>query len=267
MVEHRMHHALRVVSAHKRGSSWPVVVETAAGRFLTKLRGAAQGTAPLVAEVVVAELADALGLRVPRRVLVRLDEDVECADRDAELAHLLAASRGVNLGFRFLEDAREIRADEVEAADDDLACRVLWLDALVLNPDRRPRNPNVLIAEGQAWLVDHGASLPFQYRWAAVTEDAPRRETYPIDRHLFGRRARRLTAWDEPLAARLDRETLDAAVSRVPDVFLRPLLPREDDDRALERRRQAYVAYLWKRLKAPRPFVPAAPLRAGRSES
>ena len=62
--------ARRIVSSHKRGSSWPVVAETEEGHFLVKLRGAAQGTAPLAAEVIVAELADALGLAVPRRALL-----------------------------------------------------------------------------------------------------------------------------------------------------------------------------------------------------
>src|SRR3954454_2704448 len=122
--------ARHISSSRKRGSSWPVVVDADEGRFLVKLRGAAQGTAALVAEVVVAELADALALGVPRRALVALDEDVTCDDRDGELAGLLAASRGLNLGFRFLEGAREIRPEEVEKAPDALACPVLWLDAL-----------------------------------------------------------------------------------------------------------------------------------------
>ena len=35
---------------------------------------------------------------------------------------------------------------------DDLAGPVLWLDALVLNPDRTPRNSNILAAE-EAFVV------------------------------------------------------------------------------------------------------------------
>src|SRR6185436_10580728 len=147
---------LRVASSHRRGSSRPIVVETAEGPFLTKLRGAAQGTAPLVAEIVVAHLADALGLNVPRRALLVLDHDLECADRESELTRLLSASRGVNLGFRLLEDARAIRSDDVERASDALACAVLWLDALVMNRDRTSRNPNMLVSARRVWLVDHG---------------------------------------------------------------------------------------------------------------
>mgnify|MGYP003694533379 CR=1 FL=1 len=65
------------------------------------------------------------------------------------------------------------------------AVPVLWLDALVMNPDRTPDNPNVLVAEGRSWLIDHGAALPFQYSWGTVTEDSPRTAAYALDRHLF----------------------------------------------------------------------------------
>jgi len=243
---------LRVASSHRRGSSRPIVVETAEGPFLTKLRGAAQGTAPLVAEIVVAQLADALGLNVPRRALVALDDDLECADRDSELTRLLAASRGLNLGFRLLEDARAIRSDDLERASDALACAVLWLDALVMNRDRTSRNPNMLVSARRVWLVDHGAALPFQYDWRRVTEDSPR-AGYPLAGHLFGSRAERLREWDARLASRLSRAVVEAAVAEVPDSFLEPLLSRGV---SLERRRRAYQAFLWKRLKPPRPFLP-----------
>ena len=44
-----------------------VVADTAAGPFVVKLRGAAHGTAALVAEIIVAEIAEAIELRVPSR--------------------------------------------------------------------------------------------------------------------------------------------------------------------------------------------------------
>jgi hypothetical protein len=47
------------------------------------------------------------------------------------------------------------------------------------------------------------------------------------------------------LASRLTRETIAAAVADVPDDYL---------GENAERRRAAYVAFLWKRLKAPRRF-------------
>jgi hypothetical protein len=251
--------ALRVISGHRRGSSRPVVVETEAGPFLVKLRGAAHGTAALVAEIVVAELAEALGLRVAPRTGIVLDPGVPSDDPDQELREdLLDASHGLNLGFPYLDGAREVTAEQVAATSDEAAVPVLWLDALVMNPDRTPENPNILVWNGEPCLIDHGAALPFQYRWSAVNEDMPRRRDYPIERHLFGARAARLAEWDERLAARLPREVIERAVAQVPDDFLRPLLARGTGADKLARRRAAYLAFLWKRLKPPRPFLPGA---------
>ena len=77
--------ALRAVEGGRRGSSRPIVVETEAGACLVKLRGAAQGTGPLVAEIIVAEIAESLGLSVPKRYLVELGADIDVPERDAEL--------------------------------------------------------------------------------------------------------------------------------------------------------------------------------------
>jgi hypothetical protein len=49
----------------------------------------------------------------------------------------------------------------------------------------------------------------------------------------------------------LTREALTDVVARVPDSFLTGR-PREW---SMARARAAYVAFLWKRLRAPRPFV------------
>jgi hypothetical protein len=240
----------RVLARVRSGSSSPVVVETPGGRFITKLRGAAQGPSALVAEVVVAELGERLGLPVPERVVIELGAEPETDDRNDELADLLAASMGENLGLRWLEQASVLGAHDAQRVDDEFAVRVLWLDALVMNPDRTPHNPNVLLANGQPWLIDHGAALTFQYDWARVSEDSPRA---PVDheQHLFGARSRLLASFDDALARTLSREVLVEALARVPDSFLAGR-PREWSP---ARARAAYVAFLWKRLRAPRPFV------------
>lgn len=68
--------ARRVLRADRGGSSWPVPIDTEAGVFYTKLRGAAQAPATFVAEIIVGRLADALGLSVPARVLVDVPSDL-----------------------------------------------------------------------------------------------------------------------------------------------------------------------------------------------
>jgi hypothetical protein len=243
----RTHRAVRVVASGREGSSWPLVLETDGGRFHTKLRGAGHGTSALVAEVIAAELAEVLGLRVPPRALIVIDEAIESEDRDQELTELITFSRGLNLGFAMLEGAKErIGHDE--------ASRIVWLDWLVLNPDRTRRNPNILMWKNAPWLIDHGATLAFHYNWPTLTEDSPR-SAYDFESHVLCARATRLAEWDPVLVETLDRETIREAVERVPEDFLRALLPATAGAEEVRRRREAYVAFVWKRLKPPRPFA------------
>jgi hypothetical protein len=248
--------ALHILSADRRGSSLPVLATTSEGPYFVKLRGAAQGTAALVAEALVAAIAERLDLPVPRQRLVSIAAEIPSDDKNAELADLLRASIGENLGFQYLEGARPLRTDEVAEIDADFASRVVWLDWLVLNPDRSRKNPNILVHGGKHWLIDHGAALPFHHDWASVTEDSANRAPFAVP-HALESRASRLAEWDGPLTAALTREVLEEIVSAVPASFLRPLLPRSAPTVTLERRRAAYAAFLWKRLRGPRHFLVA----------
>jgi len=242
-------HARHVLRRIRQGaSSSPVVVETSGGRFVLKLRGAGHGTLALVAELVVGALADRLGLPVPERAIVELEPDFQSDDRNDELADLLARSVGLNVGFRLLEGARTPRPEELARLDDDFAARVLFLDGLTQNPDRTQANPNILFWNARPWLIDHGAALPFQYYWPSVTEATPR-EPERYLHHVFAERTHLLPRFDETLAQRLPREALTAALALVPDALL-----TDTSAEPPARARAAYEAFLWKRLKAPRPF-------------
>jgi hypothetical protein len=260
--------ALRLVSGRRRGSSRPIIVDTEAGLRFVKLRGAAQGTGPLVAEIIVGALADAIGLSVPARSLVYLPPAIEVdegtGEWDDELEDLLDASVGLNLGFGYLGEVRELTPDELQSISADDRAAILWLDRFTLNLDRTARNPNLVWSNGRVWLIDHGAALGFQYDWSIVTEETPRAVRPEVEPHLFGDSVAPgdLTTWDEILAARITREVLEAAVAEVPDSFLTPLLPAqdgEDEAELLNQRRAAYVAFLWKRLAAPRTFLEKGP--------
>jgi hypothetical protein len=208
---------------------------------------------------MVAVLADTLGLRVPRQVLVLVDDHVSCEDPDPELVALVRASAGMNLGFEVLDGARDLRAYDLGRIRTDEASAVLWLDGLVMNPDRTARNPNLMLRGDELWLIDHGAALAFHHDWARVTEDTPRRAAGWPAGHALASRAVAVEEWDPILAAALGRDALRAAVRAVPDAFLLPLLASGPEPAALVRRREAYVAFLWKRLKAPRRFAARSP--------
>ena len=147
-----------------------------------------------------------------------------------------------------LPEARNFVPIDAVQVDEALASTIVWLDGLVQNPDRTHKNPNLLWSQHQLWLIDHGACLGFQHDWPRVTEDSPRKRGSHLA-HVLGSRASLLEQLDASLAARLTRATLQSAVDVIPDDFL------DGDAEARRRRRAAYVAFLWKRLKNPRPFV------------
>lgn len=229
-----------------------MLVETDDGVRFAKLRGAAQGTGALVAEVIVAELAEALGLRVPSRVLVRFAADVESVDKNDELADLLRASAGINLGFAYLEGARNFAPEtDVENVRQPDAAAILWLDGFTSNPDRTARNPNLLWWRDELWLIDHGAALGFQYGLPNVDESAARRSYSLREPHVMQSRVLDLVAEDAAFAALVTGPAVEQAVAQVPDEFLVPLLTTD----SLDERRAAYRDYLTRRLEAPRPFL------------
>jgi HipA-like kinase len=159
------------VTPLREGGSLPGLVEADDdGLYVVKFRGAGQGPGALVAEVVAGELARALGLPVPELVLVDLDPQIGVAEPDPEIQDLLMASAGLNLGVDFLPGA--LGFSSAAAADPEFCANVVWLDALVMNLDRTPRNPNLLSWHGRTWLIDHGAALYPQHSDAGLAASA-----------------------------------------------------------------------------------------------
>src|SRR3954465_12146138 len=95
--------APRYVAPLREGGSLPGLVEADDdGLYVCKFRGAGQGAKALVAELVVGEVARALGLPVPEIVLVDLDPAPAHAEPDPEIQDLIAASAGLNLALDYL---------------------------------------------------------------------------------------------------------------------------------------------------------------------
>ncbi|MBV9794786.1 MAG: aminotransferase class I and II [Actinobacteria bacterium] len=174
----------RYVTPLREGGSLPAIVEADnLGTYVMKFRGAGQGPLALVAEIIAGELARRLGLRVPELVLAELDPRIPGSEPDPEIQDLLKASPGLNLGVDFLPGSAGF--DPLGwTADTEFASRLLWFDALVSNPDRTWRNPNLLVWHGDIWLIDHGAALYFHHNWPTARPDRPydAREHVLIDR-------------------------------------------------------------------------------------
>jgi hypothetical protein len=232
------------------------VVDTEDGLYVVKFRGAGQGPKALVAELIVGLLAERLGLPVPQLALVDLPPPFGRSEPDAEIQDLLRRSHGVNVGLRYLDGA--FNFDPTAAGTvitSEFAARVVWLDALVTNPDRTHRNPNLLVWERRPWLIDHGAALYVHHHWASVTPEKTRGPFPLVGDHVLLGWSDGIDAVDQSAVAAVDR-ALDEILSAVPDELLTGPEFELEGDPDLHRRR--YHDYLTGRLGAPRAFVTGA---------
>ena len=200
--------ATRYATPLREGGSLPGVVEADDdGMYVVKFRGAGQGVKALVAEIIVGELARAVGLNVPEIVLVDVDPVLARAEPDPEIQDLIEASEGLNVGLDFLPGA--LAYDAAFQVSPEIAALTVWLDELTLNIDRTPRNPNLLVWHARLWLIDHGAAL-FPHH-AGEIEAAARREFTQIADHVLA-----------PIAGERPHPSFDAEkiVSLVPPDWL-----------------------------------------------
>ena len=152
--------ATRYVTPLREGGSLPGLVEADDdGLYVLKFRGAGQGIKALVAEIVCGELARGLGLAVPEIVLMDVDPALGAAEPDPEIQDLITGSAGINVGLDFLPGSLPYTPAAGFQPTPELAAQVVWLDALISNVDRTPRNPNLLVWHERLWLIDHGAAL------------------------------------------------------------------------------------------------------------
>jgi hypothetical protein len=246
--------ATRYVTAFREGGSLPGLVEADDdGLYVVKFRGAGQGPRALVAEWLAGEIGRALGLLVPDLVGVDLAAEIADSEPHEEIHDLLVASVGRNIGLDFLPGSLTFNPAADAVPDADWAANVVWFDAFVTNPDRSPKNPNMLVWHGRTWLIDHGAALYIHHTWRDPAEHARR----PFDRiaeHVLLPSAGSISAADERLAPLVTRELLASLTDALPDDWLGP--DPSVGDAAAQRR--AYVDYLLGRLEARRAFVEEA---------
>ena len=230
--------ATRYVTPLREGGSLPGLVEADDdGLYVVKFRGAGQGPKALAAEIVVGELARALGLPVPELVLVELDVEMARAEPDPEIQDLIRASAGLNLGVDFLPGA--LPYNPARPPPVDLAAAVVWLDTLVENVDRTPRNPNLLLWHGRLFLIDHGAAL-YVHHGSGDPLEAARRPFGGVREHVLLAAAGSLLEADARLA---ELARPDAAAALVPPAWA---------DGA------PYAEHLARRLQAPRDWIEEA---------
>ncbi|MFF6994372.1 HipA family kinase [Streptomyces sp. NPDC008313] len=249
--------ATRYIEPLHAGGSVPGVVEADdLGTYVVKFTGSAQGRKALVAEVIVGELARALGLRFPELVLVHFDPAVGAHEPHQEVRELLESSAGLNLGMDYLSGAEDFTPEVAERfpVDPLEAGRIVWLDALTVNVDRTVHSSNLMIwptrgvAPPRLWLIDHGAALVFHHRWDASSPE----KAYDFRHHALGGLAPDTRAADAELAPRVTEELLREVLAEVPDEWL----AEEPGFAGPDALREAYVGYLAARVRASAAWLP-----------
>ncbi len=249
--------ATRYIEPLTTGGSVPGIVEADdLGTYVVKFTGSAQGRKALVAEVIVGELARALGLRFPELVSVDFDPAIAEREPHQEVRQLHAASAGVNLGMDYLPGARDFtpevaktfRVDPLEAG------RIVWLDALTANVDRTVHSSNLMVwptfgaVPPRLWLIDHGAALVFHHRWDGTDPG----KAYDFRHHALGHYGPDVRAADSELAPRVTEELLREVVAEVPDAWLAGEAGFATPDDV----RRAYVDHLHARVRASASWLP-----------
>ena len=247
--------ATRYVTPLKEGGSRPGIVEADDdGTYVVKFRGAGQGLRVLVAEVIVAGLAERLGLRVPRLALIDMPASIARYEADEEVQDLLNASPGTNLAVDFLPGAFGYDGSRTPAADE--AALVRWLDAFTANVDRTWANPNLLMWHRELWLIDHGAALYFHFGWPRREPDAAKFATQPFDasKHVLADVGPPAASLHERAAALIGPHVGDV-IAEVPEEWLETTewLPTADAVRA------AYLDHLTARLASPSAWLGGMP--------
>ncbi len=242
----------RYVTPLREGGSLPAIAEADDGfLYVLKFRGAGQGVKALIAELIGGELARALGFRVPEIVFANLDTAFGRSEPDEEIQDLLKGSVGLNLALHYLSGA--ITFDpSVTKLTAKQASQIVWLDCLLTNVDRTPRNTNMLTWNKELWLIDHGAALYFHHSWDNWQEQA-KRPFFQVKDHVLLPAAAELEQVDEEFKMILTPETIRAIVALVPDEWIKTEWHESPDEV-----RTVYSGFLEARVAASTNFVKEA---------
>jgi hypothetical protein len=237
----------RYITPLREGGSLPAIVEADDGfLYVLKFRGAGQGVKALTADLIGAEIARTLKLKVPELVLASLDEAFGRTEPDEEIQDLLKKSIGTNLGVHYLSGS--ISFDPaVNKADALLASQIVWLDALLTNIDRTARNTNMLVWNRELWLIDFGACLYFHHAWDNWEQQALQ-PFANIRSHVLLAQASQLVEVDEQFTKILTPDVIKGIVDLVPDTWL-------EENGSPAEMREVYNQFLNRRIASSFVFL------------
>lgn len=128
---------------------------------VVKLRGREMTEKAQIAELVAAQLADDLGVDVPRAAVVEIVPGFEAIVPNGEAAEVIGKSMGMNFGSEHLgtDFTTWTPGRNPGSTQRGQAVAIFAFDTLIQNPDRKVENPNLWARSGRLGVYDHELAL------------------------------------------------------------------------------------------------------------
>ena len=154
--------------------------------------GCFEGVTSLAREVVAACLATDLNLPVPTPYLVEIPSTLASVVTDPDIAERLGTSSPVGFGSAKVENQFSVWTSGNRVTESMLpsALGAFVFDAVIDNADRKPSNPNCLVARDGLRLIDHELAFPSPSRllgWRPPWQAGALSWLDRADGHLFCR--------------------------------------------------------------------------------
>ncbi|MEI6350219.1 MAG: HipA family kinase [Verrucomicrobiota bacterium] len=131
--------------------------------FVIKLTGSEGGVKGLVCEIIAAQFANDLDLRIPESSLLEIGADFAATVPNKDIAEIMNRSIGWNFATKKLPASYYIvpPAKPLSVELRKTAAEIFAFDAMIQNPDRRIINPNCLTNGNEIVILDHELAFSF----------------------------------------------------------------------------------------------------------
>ncbi len=168
------------------------------GDYVVKLTGAMErGTTGHACELVGSRVATQLGIMAPPPAIVTLEDSFVRLVADAKqrenpvAAGRMRRSAGLGFGSKLLTGVTTWPTDRgILAAQRQAAVEIFAFDALIENPDRGFRNPNLFTRGDELIVFDHETAFSFLLAILPDAEPWKLTQARYLDNHVFIRRLR-----------------------------------------------------------------------------
>lgn len=172
---------IRIECDDDNGNSYELVVKYSIGCH--------EREKSLILESIAAMLAADLGLPVPEPFVVSIDDDFISALTDQDVIERLRQSNKLAFGSKIVPNGFSIWPTGQKIPDHlaECAAEIYVFDALIINSDRRPLNPNCLFSGDELAIIDHELTFGIVLLWVAPWMEGGFGAEMGMDNHIFAK--------------------------------------------------------------------------------